>query len=149
MAIEYRLILAGSTPVEQVAERALPEPDERPTGTAPLLAADLYDRYGFEVAIRAGQNGYFGVESENGMWEWAPTTYVAVTFRMKKNTDPEPGLLNLLTVVRRVLESGPEDAALILNDNWLLFTRFGGALVKHRRDAWWNHYAGANEALPG
>jgi hypothetical protein len=132
-----------------VAERALSDPEERPTGTPPLLAADLYDRHGFEVTVRAGQNGYFEAESDIGVWEWEPASYVAVTFRMEKNTDPDRSVLNILAVVRRVLDTGSEDAALILNDNWLLFTRFGDTLVKHRRDTWWNHYPGADEQLPG
>lgn len=148
MATEYRLILAGSTPVEQVAGRALPEPDERPAGTAPLLAADLYDRYGFEVTIRAGQNGYFDAESDNGMWEWEPASYVAVTFRMEKNDDSDRALIAMLAVVRRLSDSGSEDAALVLNGNWLLFARFGGVLVKHRR-TWWETYPVADELIRG
>jgi hypothetical protein len=142
MAIEYRLTLAGSTPVEQVAERALPDPAERPTGTA-RLSADLYDRYGFDVTIRAGQNGYYDAESDNGTWEWEPETYVAVTFRMEKNTDSDRAVRNMLTVVRCVLDSGDEDAALIFNGDVLLFTRFSEDLVMHRRDGWWTRYAGA------
>src|SRR5687767_6061253 len=126
MATEYRLILAGGTPVDQVAERALPEPDERPTGTPPLLAADLYQRYGFELTVRAARNGYFDAESDQGMWEWEPDTYVAVTFRMDKEADPDWPVVDMLTIVRRLLDTGSEDAALVLNGNWLLLTRFGG-----------------------
>jgi hypothetical protein len=59
MAIEYRLLLDGNTGVEQVAD-----PDERPTGTPPLLHADLYDRYGFEVTVRASRDGYYDAESD-------------------------------------------------------------------------------------
>ena len=149
MAIEYRLTLAGNTPVEQVAERALPDLDERPTGTPPLLAADLYQRYGFDLTIRAGQNGYFDAESDNGMWEWEPEAYVAVTFRMEKNADTDRALINMLTVVRRLLDTGPEDAVLVLNGNWLLFTRFGGALTKHRREVWWENYPVVNDVIRG
>jgi hypothetical protein len=54
----------------------------------------------------------------------------------------------MLVVVRRVLENGPEDAALTLNDNVLLLTRFRGGLVKHHRGSWWNHYPGAKQQLP-
>jgi hypothetical protein len=148
MAIEYRLTLAGSTPVEHVAERALPDPAERPTGTA-RLSADLYERYGFDVTIRAGQNGYYDAESDNGTWEWEPDSYVAVTFRMEKNTDSARAVLNMLTVVRRLLDTGNEDAALVFNGDVLLFTRFKDGLVKHRRDGWWTSYEGANDRLPG
>jgi hypothetical protein len=144
MALEYRLTLAGTTPVNQVAERALPTPEERPTGTAPLLSADLYERYGFAVTIRAGQNDYMEVESDDGMWEWKPNEYVSVLFRLDKLADRAPAVINVLTVVRRILSSGTEDAALVLNDNVLLLTRFGGVLVKHRRDEWWDNYPGAD-----
>lgn len=147
MATEYRLTLAGNTPVEQVAQRALPDPEDRPTGIPPLLAADLYDRYGFEVTVRAAANGYFDAESDNGMWEWEPAAYVAVTFRMEQNADSDRALVNMLLTVRRVLRTGPEDAALVLNGNWLLLTRLGGVLVRHRRDKWWDTYAAANDLI--
>jgi hypothetical protein len=139
MAIEYRLTLDGTTPVEQVAQRALPDPQERPTGTPPLLGVNLDQRYGFAVTIRAGQNGYIEVESDHGMWEWEPQDYVAVTFRLDKEADTEWAVVNMLTIVRRVLETGPEDATLVLNGDYLLFRRVHGALIKHR-ESWWNNY---------
>jgi hypothetical protein len=52
-------------------------------------------------------------------------------------------------VVRRVLNTGSEDAVLAQNGNHLVFTRFAGVLVKHRRDAWWKHYPGADDLIPG
>ncbi len=147
MATEYRLTLAGNTPVVQVAERALPEPAERPIGSPDLLAADLYDRYGFEVTIRAGRDGYFDAESDGGMWEWEPAEYVATTFRMEKDADTDRAPVAMLLAVRRVLQTGPEDAALVLNGNWLLLTRSAGVLVKHRRDSWWKTYAAADDLI--
>ena len=45
MATQYKLTLAGDTPVNQVAERAFPAADDRPTGVAPVLVADLNDRH--------------------------------------------------------------------------------------------------------
>jgi hypothetical protein len=45
MATEYRLTLAGETLPVEVAERALPDPDEGPVGTPDLLSADLYDLF--------------------------------------------------------------------------------------------------------
>jgi hypothetical protein len=149
MALEYRLTLAGTTPVDQVAERTLPDPAERPTGTAPLLSAALFERYGFNVTVRAGQNGYLDVESDQGSWEWEPESYVSVTFRMDKLADSNWNVVNMLMAVRRVLETGPEDAALVLNGDVLLLTRFDGTLVKHRRNTWWAAYVGATEAIPG
>jgi hypothetical protein len=145
MATEYRLTLAGNTPTVDVAERALPDPDERPVGTPQLLTANLYERYGFEVVVRAGQKGYFDAESDSGLWEWEPETYVTVNFRMEKNADSDRALVNMLLAVRRVLLTGSEDAALVLNGNWLLLNRVDGVLVKHRRDKWWKSYAAAND----
>ena len=149
MALEYDLTLGAATPVEQLAERAVPEAEERPTGTPRLLSADLYNRYGFELTILAGQNGYVSATSDTGMWEWEPKDYVSVGFRMDKFADFEWEVANMLTVVRRVLQSGNEDAAFVLNGDVLLFTRFGGELVKYRRDGWWTSYAAANDLIPG
>ena len=150
MALEYRLTLAGDIPVEQVGRRAFPQPDERPTGTPPVLAADFLERYGFSVTVRAGREGYVDVETDNGgSWEWEPEEYVNLGFRMDKFADSQWNVTNMLTVVRRVLQSGDEDAAFVLNGDVLLFTRFGGELVKHRREGWWTSYAAANDLIPG
>jgi hypothetical protein len=51
----------------------------------------------------------------------------------------------MLVAVRRMLLTGREDAALVLNGNWLLLNRVDGVLVKHRRDTWWQTYAAAND----
>jgi hypothetical protein len=149
MAIEYDLTCSGDTPVNQMAERALPDPDDRPTGTAPLLSAALDARCGFGATILAGTNGYVDALSDDGSWEWEPSTYVLVGFRLDKEADRRWAVTNMLTVVRRVLDSGSEDAALVLNGDLLLLTRFDGLLVKHNRDQWWSHYPGAHDAIPG
>jgi hypothetical protein len=142
MALEYELTLAGSPPVAQVAERALPDVADRPTGTARLLTRDLYERYGFHVSVSAGADGYVSAESDDGLWEWEPATYVSVTFNLNKVADRKPAVENMLTVVRRVLDSGTEDAALVLNGDVLLLTRLDGVLREHHRDTWWAHYPG-------
>jgi hypothetical protein len=149
MSLDYRLTLAGSTPVEQVAERALPDFDERPVGTAPLLSVNLADRYGFDVSVRAGRSGYVDALSDDGQWEWEPDEYVNVSFHVDKVTDMEQVAINLLTVVRRVLNTGPEDATLVLNGDILLLARFQGVLVKHNREKWWSHYPAAEQLIPG
>ncbi|MBL7256854.1 SitI3 family protein [Paractinoplanes lichenicola] len=150
MAIEYSLTLAGDTPVEQVAERAVPEVDYRPTGTAPLLAADLNDRQGFGLTVRAGQSRYISVHGDDGWWEWEPSPYVSVGFRFAKQVeDIDWQVRNMLTVVRRVLDSGAEDAAFSFNGDNLLLTRFDGVITKHRREKWWEHYDGADQVIPG
>ena len=145
MATEYRLTLAGDPPLVEVAERALPEPDDRPAGTPQLLSANLYDRYGFEVVFRADSNGYLDAESDTGLWIWEPETSVSVRFRMEKTAGSDRATVNMLLAVRRILLTGPEDAALVLDGNYLLLNRVDGNLVKHRRDTWWQHYAAGND----
>ena len=149
MAIEYRLILADTNAVEKVAERALPNNEERPAGATTPLKAGLQERYGFDVSFRAGQNRFFDAESDTGMWQWEPARAVWLTFWMAKDAETNEPLVNMLTVVRRVLDTGSEDAALELNGNWLLLTRMDGTLTKHHRESWWDHYPGANDRIPG
>ena len=146
MAIDYDLTLAGSPPVERVAERAFPEHGERPVGTAPLLSAALP---GFGVTVLAGAAAYLDVATDQGSWEWEPATYVTIGFRLDKLTDRSRAVIDMLTVVRRVLASGPEDAALVLNGDILLLTRLDGILTKHHRDTWWSNYAGADDLIRG
>src|SRR4051794_24005903 len=149
MALEYRLTLAGATPVEQVAQRAFPDPADRLQGTPPLLSADFYDRLGFEVSLRAARNGYVDVESDDGSWEWEPGAYVSATFRLDKSAEESWTIRNMLTIVRRLLDTGPEDAAFVFNGDILLFTRFGGVVRKHRRQSWWTGDTEADRLIPG
>jgi hypothetical protein len=149
MALEYRLTIAGDTPVNQVAERAFPEADERPTGVAPRLAADHKEKYGFDVTVVAGQGGYFDLETDDGSWEWEPEFYVRVEFRLDKSADARWAVTNLLTVVRRVLDTGPEDATFDFNGDILLFVRHDGDLTKHRLGTWWERYSAGNQLIPG
>lgn len=148
MAIEYELTLAGHTDVEDVARRAFPQPAELPTGAVPLLSADLVARYGFGVTVLAEQDGYVEGESDDGMWTWEPGPGVVLSFRMDKFTDPTRNVTSMLTAVRRVLGTGPEDASLTLNSDVLLFVRSAGVVTKHRRE-WWSNYAGADAIIGG
>jgi hypothetical protein len=63
---------------------------------------------------------------------------------MDKEADVEWAVVNMLTVVWRALETGSEDAALVLNGDLLVLTRLDGVLVKHHRDGWWASYPAAN-----
>lgn len=147
MSIDYRLTLAGSTPVEVVAARAFAEAGERPTGTAGRLSAALYERYGFAVTVHAGKDGYLDAMSDAGPWEWEPEHYVAIIFSLDKAADREWAVTNVGTVVHRILDTGAEDAALDLNGDILLLVRIDGAVVKHHRDAWWSHHPAADQLL--
>ncbi len=149
MAVEYRLTLAGDTPVNQVTERAFPEASERPTGIAAQLAVDHKEKYGFDVTVVAGRDGYLDLETDDGSWEYEPETYVRVGFRLDKFVDARWAVANLLTVVRRVLDTGPEDVTFDFNGDILLFARRNGELTKHRQDTWWERYSSGNQLIPG
>lgn len=142
MAIEYTLTLAGDSPVDQVAARAFPQPGERPTGSAPRLVADHKQRYGFDVTVVAGQDGYLDFETDAGSWEWEPKSFVRVGFRLDKFADARWAVTNVLAVVNRVLDTGPEDATFDFNGDILLLVRRAGESTKHRRDTWWQRYDG-------
>ncbi|GIE91320.1 SitI3 family protein [Actinoplanes regularis] len=148
MALEYRLTIARATTITDLAVRAFPDPAERPQGSPSLLVADLYDRYGFEVTIYAGQNGYRSAESDDGMWEWKPAEYISMSFRMDKTAHPSQTLPAMLAAVKRVLDSGAEDVALDLNGNWLLLTRVNGVITKHKRDGWWEVHGVVDPIIP-
>jgi hypothetical protein len=148
MTTEYRLTLAGATPAEVVALRALPDGWECHTPVrTPVWSNESADALGFEVGVHAGANGYFDAEADDGHWQWEPAAYVAVTFAVNQDADPERAVLAMLTVIRRVLDTGPEDAAFVLNGDRLLLRRTSGRLVKHTRAAWWAHYAGADKLI--
>ena len=151
MAIEYWLVLEGDLPIDTVARAAFPDPAERPaaTGHANLLSNDLYDRYGYGVTIRAGHDGYFQGEADPEVdWLWEPQRFTQLTFRIDKK-DPQGALRNLLPVVARMLDVRSEDAAFLLNGDFVLLSRSNGAIAKHRRAAWWDHYGWVDEIVPG
>lgn len=148
MAIEYSMTLAGDSPVNVVAERAFPEAGERPIGIAPRLSADHKEKYGFDVTVLAGQDGYLDLETDDGSWEWEPDAYVRIGFRLDNSVDARWAVTNVLTVVRRVLDTGPEDATFDFNGDILLFARRNGRLRKHRRDTWWERYSVGNQLIP-
>ena len=134
MAIEYRLALAGATPVELIAARAFPDPVR-------------FERDGFHAFLAARRNGYFDTASDDGDWQWEPPDYVAIDFRLDKFADRERVVTTMVTVVHRVLTTGPEDGAFTFNGDVLLFTRFAGKPVKHRRDTWWAAYPAADRLI--
>jgi hypothetical protein len=149
MALEYRLVLGGSATAGEVAKRAVPDSAERPSGNGALLSADLFEKYGFLLTVREGKNGYVEVQADGDSWLWEPHEYVSVNFRMDKFADLSWSVINMLALVRRLLDTGPEDAALVLNGDVLILTRLGGALAKYRRQDWWSAYPGAGEVIAG
>lgn len=149
MALEYRLTLAGETPVDQVAGRAFPEASERPIGIAPRLFADHTEKLGFSITIVGARDGFLDLLTDDGSWEWEPAAYVRVGFRLDKFADVRWVVTNMLTVVRRVLDTGTEDATFDFNGDILLFARRGGKLTKHRRERWWDYYSAGDQLIPG
>ncbi|GIF19214.1 hypothetical protein BJ973_006259 [Actinoplanes tereljensis] len=149
MAIDYNLYLAGNPPVEVVAQWAFPALADRPTGTVPFLAANLDEKYGFEVVVTSGENAYLDVMTDDGGWEWEPETYVVVAFRLDKEADRPTATDHVLAVVQRVLVAADQDAALVLNGDVLLLSRLNGVVIKHRRDTWWSFHPAADQLIPG
>jgi hypothetical protein len=140
VAIEYRLTLAADIPLEQVAALAAPNATESssPAGNR-LLSADLIDECGYSVSITSGSHGYYDAEDDGGAaWEWEPDRYVDVNFRMSKNDPTDRGTPNMASAVARILAGRPEDAALVLNGNYLLLTRVNGAVRKHNLTTWYD-----------
>ncbi|MBQ1075611.1 hypothetical protein KBX06_20955 [Micromonospora sp. C31] len=140
MSITYRLTLAGDVPLEQLAELVAGEVTETTTYSGDrMLTADLNEECGYAVSIVAGSQGYYGAESDGGVpWEWEPATYVETDFHMRKDTLMDKGRPNMLRTVGRVLADRPEDAALVLNDNWLLLTRIDGVIRRHNEADWYD-----------
>ena len=149
MAIEYRLTLAGNIPLEQVAALAAPEGVEESTlpGYPRLLSADLKHTSGYTISVYGGSNGYFDAEDDDGsQWEWEPDTYVNLVFHMPKDDPSGRATPDMVAAVARVLAGRSEDAALVLNGNWLLLTRTAGTLTTHQ-PSWWDNY-GVRDLLP-
>ncbi|MEV2240410.1 SitI3 family protein [Micromonospora sp. NPDC049891] len=149
MSIDYRLTLAGDVPLDRVAARAFPEPADAAAFEPyeSILVADLWDRRGFGVTVHAGREGYVDGLADDARWEWEPDPYTTLSFDMDKNAPDDRGIDNLMAAVSRVLRSGAEDAALVLNGEVVVLTRFGGELRKHNRQRWWSHYPGAEASI--
>ncbi|MFV2116561.1 SitI3 family protein [Micromonospora sp. LOL_025] len=139
MSITYRLTLAGDIPLELVAELAAPDAAETPTPAGNrLLSANLNDECGFAVSITSGSHGYYEAEADGAVWAWEPENHVDIGFHMRKDTLSDLGRPRMLQTVGRVLAGRPEDAALVLNDNWLMLTRVNGTIRRHNEADWYD-----------
>ncbi|MEU9509394.1 SitI3 family protein [Micromonospora sp. NPDC048170] len=148
MSITYRLTLAGEVPLDLVAGLAAPGAAETPTPAGNrLLSADLNEERGFVVSITSGSHGYYEAEADGAVWVWEPATHVDIGFHMRKDTLADKGRPHMLRTVGRVLASRPEDAALVLNDNWLLLTRVDGTIRRHNEADWYDE--AYDSLLPG
>ncbi|MCX4391288.1 SitI3 family protein [Micromonospora peucetia] len=139
MSITYRLTLAGDIPLDPVAALAAPGAVETPTPAGNrLLSANLDEECGFVVSITSGSHGYYEAETDGAVWVWEPVTYVDIGFHMRKDTLTDKGRPHMLRTVGRVLANRPEDAALVLNDNWLMLTRVDGTIRRHNEADWYD-----------
>ncbi|MFG1780576.1 SitI3 family protein [Micromonospora sp. NPDC049048] len=139
MSITYRLTLAGDVPLELVAGLVAPGAAETPTPAGNrLLSANLNDASGFVVSITSGRHGYYEAEADGAVWAWEPEAYVDIGFHMRKDTLAEKGRPHMLRAVGRVLTDRSEDAALVLNDNWLMLTRVDGVIRRHNEADWYD-----------
>ncbi|MER7168348.1 SitI3 family protein [Micromonospora sp. NPDC000207] len=141
MAIVFRLILAGGVPSSRVAEVVAPQAVEtRTTSVRPMLRSGPDATLGYGIDIIAGYRGYYDAEDDDGsVWVWEPDVYLQVDYVMRKDVIAERGVPAMLRSVSELLDRQPEDAALVLNANWLLLTRVDGVLRRHRT-SWWQHH---------
>ena len=155
MSLEYRLTLAGTVPIVEVAARAFPDPADRPAPDedGKTLSADLDDRYGFTADLITTTGRYYSAPPEAGddfeYWEWEPAVSVDLTFRFTWDGDRFPAAFRaVVTAIAQVLASGTEDAAIMVSGDTVLLTRVNGVVTKHDR-GWWEHYPWANTLIPG
>ncbi|WP_434740416.1 SitI3 family protein [Micromonospora sp. SH-82] len=141
MGIEFRLILAGDISIRRVAELVAPDAVEDQTASGDLmLSSGIDDTLGYGIDILSGQRGYFDAEDDDGsVWVWEPDSFLQVDYVMRKDVIAERGVPAMLRSVSELLDRQPEDAALVLNANYLLLTRVDGVLRRHR-PSWWQHH---------
>ncbi|MEO3747983.1 SitI3 family protein [Plantactinospora sp. B5E13] len=148
MSIDYRLTLSGDIPLDEVAALAAPEAVETSTSRGErMLTAALYDERGYVVDITSGSSGYYDAEDDGALWVWEPDSYVDVDFHMRKDSLMDLGVPNMLAAVARVLNGRTEDAALVLNGNWLLLSRVNGSIHKSKAGEGYDERYG--KVLPG
>ncbi|MEV4753640.1 SitI3 family protein [Micromonospora sp. NPDC049559] len=139
MSIDYRLTLSGDVLLEELADLVAPGAAETlaPGGNR-VLSADLDNESGYVISLTSGMHGYYEAEADGAVWQWEPATYVDITFHMNKDTLSDKGRPHMLRTVAKILTNTTEDAALILNDNWLLLTRSKGKMRKHNTTDWYD-----------
>ncbi|MFC3504674.1 SitI3 family protein [Micromonospora krabiensis] len=140
MSIDYALTLEGGIALERLAEVVAPHTAElRSPAGGRLLTADLNDEFGYTVTITSGSDGYYAAEDDGGsLWQWEPDQYVDITFHLRKDTVAEQGRPNMLRAVAAILGRWTrEDAALLLNGDWLMLTRVDGRFRKHNAADWY------------
>ncbi|GAA1604895.1 SitI3 family protein [Actinoplanes couchii] len=149
MSLDYRLTLATGLTAAQIAERALLPVEAVSWGDGRALGANLSGTLGVDVTLRSARHGYVDADTDGEPLEWEPGPFVAITFGLGGSVRSGQAAANMIAVVRRVLETGPEDAALVVNGDYLLVARFGGHLVKHNHARWWSAHPAADAVIGG
>ncbi|GIF35922.1 SitI3 family protein [Actinoplanes xinjiangensis] len=149
MSLDYTLTLASGATAAQIAARMPPEQPEWTPGTGSVLTADLYQTLGIDISLWADRHGYVDAMSDEGLFEWEPDPLVTVIFNLDGPIDREQAAANMIKIVHGLLESGPEDATLVINGDLLLVARFDGKIAKHNRERWWSAYPAADRVIPG
>ncbi|GIE27002.1 hypothetical protein Ait01nite_000470 [Actinoplanes italicus] len=149
MSVDYSLTIATDATAVQVAARGLPHQTEWMPGTGTALSVNLYETLGIDLSILSDRHGYVDAITDEGRFEWEPDPLVTVIFDLDGQIGHEQAAANMINIVRRLLDTGTEDMALVINGDLLLLARFGGKLVKHNRERWWRHYPGAEQVIFG
>ena len=143
MALECSLIVSGSLSPRDLVDRAFPDQAARPDFeiSGPVWSADLRERLGFVLRLRQGEQGYFEAESGDEVWTWEPDRYLNLGFAFDKEADRGASRREMLAIVARVLATGGENAALILNGDTVLLRREGGELTRLPAGGFWDTLA--------
>jgi hypothetical protein len=149
MSVDYSLTLATDATAAQVAGRAVPDQAAWIPGVGSALSANLHQTLGIDLSVLSDRHGYVDAASDEGPFEWEPDPLVTVIFDLAGTADPRQAAANMVDIVRRLMETGTEDATLVINGDLLLLARFDGKLVKHNRERWWRHYPEADQVISG
>jgi hypothetical protein len=149
MSVDYNLTLATDATAAQVAGRAMPDQVDWTHGVGSTLSANLYQTLGLDLSVLSDRHGYVDATSDEGSFEWEPDPLVTVIFDLAGPASPRQAAANMINIVRRLMETGTEDATLVVNGDLLLLARFDGKLVKHNRERWWRHYPEADQVIFG
>lgn len=150
MAMSFMLTLAGTTSVDELIARAFPDPATRPEfGPAgEAFSADLRREAGFSVSVMEGTDGYVDATVLGAAWLWEPPTYTSLQFRWAPGADPKRATRAMVAIVKRVLDSGEEDAAFVSDTEALLLRRDENGTVRFSEDDFWREAGAAADEAP-
>jgi hypothetical protein len=150
MSVDYQLTIAGTTDYHAVSQRAFPDLLSRlvevRTEYREGQDGDFYADLGVGVAVSKYDKREVEADSGTGPWTWSPVGCVGIIFDIDK-AQLELAALSSAQAVARVLGTGQEDVAFVLNAGILLLTRIDGEVRKYHRDDWWTVYQGLDALI--